>query len=560
MAPTKSSNSASDYEIQRQEKIAQNQALLKELQLNAASAGVASKSKSTQNRSSTSSSHKKPAATKKIKKEEDFQPRRVSSRIRGIVADSEVAKRKWDEEQEVVREEERKKKLRRSDDFAVKDALVAGQEWNKSGNWLRDVQPANPYERSFTEEDVKKTSDKELRALREKMSGLELWEGVEPNRIKITPERIYAMGFHPSEEKAVVFAGDKMGNLGVFDGGQEKGKEEEEDDEDAWDPAITTFKLHTRTISCIHFTPSQPKALYTSSYDSSARRLDLEKGVSMEVYGPESNEMDDPLSGISIPVTEPNLLYYTTLNGLFGIHDTRTGASSSPTQHMQLSDKKIGGFSIHPTQPHFLATASLDRTLKLWDLRKTTGRGGAQMPALVAEHESKLSVSHAAFNAAGQIATCKSSVGETFGDATLTSISLASYDDTIKIHTLPSLGSSLRPGQELPDFKPTTAIPHNNQTGRWVSYLSYSPVPYRSRLLLQVTILRPHWQAAPASGPQRFVIGNMNRFVDVYTGTGEQLAQLGGEGITAVPAVAAFHDRQDWIAGGTASGKLALWL
>jgi hypothetical protein len=40
---------------------------------------------------------------------------------------------------------------------------------------------------------------------------------------------------------------------------------------------------------------------------------------------------------------------------------------------------------------------------------------------------------------------------------------------------------------------------------------------------------------------QKFCIGNMNRFVDIYTAKGEQLAQLCGEDITAVPAVAQFH-------------------
>ena len=403
-------NALSDYEIQRQENIAKNQALLKELQLNAASAGVAPK-KSSSRAQGNSSSAKKPQP-KRVKKEEEFQPRRTSSRIRGIVADSEVAKRKWEEEEVAIREEERKKKLRRSDEFKVGDAMIAGAEWNKSGNWLRDVKPANPYERTFTEDDVSKTSDKELRSLREKLSGLRLWADYEPSRIKITPERIYAMGFHPTVDKPLAFAGDKLGNLGVFDGSQEEPRVKEEDDDELHDgestePAITTFKLHTRTISCIHFTPSQPQSLYTSSYDSSARRLDLERGVSTEVYGPESNDIDDPISGISIPAVEPHMLYFTTLNGSFGMHDTRMAASTSPTQLMQLSDKKIGGFSLHPNQPHFLATASLDRTMKLWDLRKTTGKGSAKMPALVAEHESKLSVSHAAFNAAGQVATCE---------------------------------------------------------------------------------------------------------------------------------------------------------
>ena len=72
--------------------------------------------------------------------------------------------------------------------------------------------------------------------------------------------------------------------------------------------------------------------------------------------------------------------------------------------------------------------------------------------------------------------------------------------------------------------------------------------------------LRAQWQLQPSDGVQRFVIGNMNRFVDVYSGNGDQLAQLGGEGITAVPAVTMFHPSMDWIAAGTASGKLCLWM
>ena len=78
-------------------------------------------------------------------------------------------------------------------------------------------------------------------------------------------------------------------------------------------------------------------------------------------------------------------------------------------------------------------------------------------------------------------------------------------------------------------------------------------------LLTKRSSLRPQWQASPSDGVQRFVIGNMNRFVDVYAGSGEQLAQLGGDNITAVPAVAQFHPTNDWIAAGTASGKLCLW-
>ena len=72
--------------------------------------------------------------------------------------------------------------------------------------------------------------------------------------------------------------------------------------------------------------------------------------------------------------------------------------------------------------------------------------------------------------------------------------------------------------------------------------------------------LRAQWQLHPPNSIHRFCIGNMNRFVDIYTANGDQLAQLGGEGITAVPAVAQFHPTQQWVAAGTASGKLCLWM
>lgn len=187
-----------------------------------------------------------------------------------------------------------------------------------------------------------------------------------------------------------------------------------------------------------------------------------------------------------------------------------------------LSEQKIGGFSLHPLQPHLIATASLDRTMKIWDLRKITGKGDLRHPALLGEHESRLSVSHASWSAGGHVAT-------------------SSYDDTIKIYDFGNI-SSWKTGQDITSqMEPKHRVPHNNQTGRWV------------------TILKPQWQRRPRDGIQKFVIGNMNRFVDVFASDGSQLAQLDGEGITAVPAVAHFHPTMDWVAGANASGKLCLW-
>ncbi|KAJ5138524.1 uncharacterized protein N7515_003372 [Penicillium bovifimosum] len=538
----------SDFEKQRLANIAERDALLKKLTLESQSSGLFASPKTPSN--GTKPKPKKRATPKVKVEEEVIAPRRTSSRLKGIAAESEVAKRKAEDEYDAMREADRLKRMRRTDSFTQADMFVSGQKLTADSLISVDVITkgvAKPYERTFGADDIDKTTDKDLKALREEMNSLQLWESWDPQSkdlfhyihrsllansnacpiagIKITPERVYSMAFHPTESKPLIFAGDKMGHLGMLDASQEKpaaGENDEEEEDDDPDPVLTTLKPHTRTISAMMVNPSKPTHLYTGSYDSSIRSLDLEKMVSAETYAPESTNIDEAISGVDMAPEDPHTLYWTTLQGVFGRYDTREARKDSNVTSWGLSEKKIGGFTLCPTQPHYFATASLDRFMRLWDLRKLS----VDSPTPVAEHESRLSVSHAAFNAAGQIAT-------------------SSYDDTLKIYDLGAKGfESWEQGHTLADkeFTPDTVVRHNCQTGRWV------------------TILRPQWQLNPQSSIQRFCIGNMNRFVDVYSSSGDQLAQLGGDGITAVPAATAFHRSKNWVVGGTASGKLCLWM
>lgn len=178
--PKKSAAELSEYEMQRQENIAKNQALLQKLQLEAASAGLApSKPKAPSSTADSKNAKKRKAPVQKVK--EEVVPRRTSSRLKGIVADSEVARQKAEQEAELLAQADRAKRQRKSEDLRFSDVVVAGKDWDQSGNFLRLVGPANPGERTFSAQDVKDTTDKELKELRERMSGLELWEGFEPN-------------------------------------------------------------------------------------------------------------------------------------------------------------------------------------------------------------------------------------------------------------------------------------------------------------------------------------------------------------------------------------------
>ena len=341
--------------------------------------------------------------------------------------------------------------------------------------------------------------------------------------LKLTKERVYSMAFHPTEEKAVVVAGDKEGRLGIFDASQEVAEavDDDDDDPDAGLPVILGYKPHGRTISSFKFSPADANVLYTASYDASIRKQDLVKDVSAEVYAPADGQ-DADLAISCLDVDGPNTLFFSTLDGRVCRYDVRT--KPSEVEGWALHDLKIGGFSLDPRNPHLLATASLDRTLKIWDTRKMAGKGENRLPHLVGEHGSSLSVSHASWSRGGHVAT-------------------SSYDNTIKVYDFgdaKSWSSTHDISEE--GMEPAHTISHNNQTGRWV------------------TILKPQWQAQPKDGAHKFAVGNMNRFVDVYAANGEQLAQLDGDGITAVPAVALFHPTMDWVAGGNASGKLTLWM
>ncbi|KAH7018155.1 WD40-repeat-containing domain protein [Microdochium trichocladiopsis] len=415
------------------------------------------------------------------------------------------------------------KRTRIGGDMNLASLQVDGNRWSDSDALASFRQGAQPGVRTFNNDDIKEEdSDEKLASLRKDMSELNIYEGWLPNDIKITPERVYALTFHPIQEKPLVLAGDKKGTLGIFDASQPP-PEYDEDDEDAKIPLpkVAAFELHTRTISSIKAPMFDQNSVFTSSYDSSIRCLDLPTQVSSQLWQPDDDGTDLGISCIDVSAEAKDLILFSTLDGSVGRIDRR---AKGTTDIWGLTDNKIGGFSMHPLEPHLLATASLDRTLKIWDLRMIKGKGENAHPTLLGEHTSRLSVSHASWSRGGKLAT-------------------SSYDDTVKIYDL-SESSKWKAGHQISEsaMTPEHSIRHNNQTGRWV------------------TILKPQWQINPADGVEKFAIANMNRFVDIFDSNGKQLAQLEGEGITAVPAVAEFHPRHNWVAGGTGSGKLCLWM
>ena len=83
---------------------------------------------------------------------------------------------------------------------------------------------------------------------------------------KVVPERIYAVAVHPSASSLLVAAGDKVGNLGLWNVDGAAGTETD---------GVATWQPHTRTVNALQFAPQDPAKLYSSSHDGAVRCMDL---------------------------------------------------------------------------------------------------------------------------------------------------------------------------------------------------------------------------------------------------------------------------------------------
>lgn len=125
---------------------------------------------------------RRPARKSEPVKREPTRPTRTSSRLAGLQADDGTLKRKMEVEAEAQAEVAKAKKMRVSDDLNLGDIVVEGKKWGSGIDGIKGlVRGAQPGVRTFTEDDVKETTDKELKGLRQRMSGLKLYEHWAPN-------------------------------------------------------------------------------------------------------------------------------------------------------------------------------------------------------------------------------------------------------------------------------------------------------------------------------------------------------------------------------------------
>lgn len=367
--------------------------------------------------------------------------------------------------------------------------------------------------------------------------------------VKVTKERIYSAAFHPSTDKIILCAGDKTGMLSLWDvsstlqKAENEGEQEQEQQQEEEEEPHRVYQLqpHTRPICGINYLPNDHYKLVTCSYDCSIRVMDVEKAIFDEVL---VHPEETWLTAMDIDSVQ-NRIWFTDGEGYCGFRDLRSKEFSTL---YPLSHRCIRSFHLNPTNPNYFVTSGLDQTVRLFDarcLKKPTKPKSHSLKNATADELSPCVTAWTDHN---------KSVTSAYWTHDGKSFVTTSYDDTLRVYQDVLSGEALKDVNIIKgksskkatatDYSATNTvrIPHNNQTGRWVT--NFRAIPHR-RLPI-------------------FACANMNRSIDVYdTETGDCLVSLfDAERVTAVPAVVAFHPSPALpfvIGGGNGSGRMICW-
>ena len=90
---------------------------------------------------------------------------------------------------------------------------------------------------------------------------------------KVTPERIYSVAAHPSEDKLVACAGDKWGYIGLWDVDAPVNDSHN---------GVHLFRVHSRPVCSLEWATGD--SMISASYDGTIRRLNVETGCFQEIF------------------------------------------------------------------------------------------------------------------------------------------------------------------------------------------------------------------------------------------------------------------------------------
>ncbi|KAK0269391.1 rRNA-processing protein [Friedmanniomyces endolithicus] len=132
--------------------------------------------------------------------------------------------------------------------------------------------------------------------------------------------------------------------------------------------AAHSYTHHTDKVCALAWHPTQASVLLSGSYDRTIVAADMRApDTTVPRWGVESD-----VEQVRWDPHDENNFYVSTENGVLHCFDARQLPSSPEKSkamwRLQAHEKSLSSFSVNPTVPGFIATASVDRTVKLWNI------------------------------------------------------------------------------------------------------------------------------------------------------------------------------------------------
>nr|XP_028561959.1 WD repeat-containing protein 76 isoform X1 [Podarcis muralis] len=261
---------------------------------------------------------------------------------------------------------------------------------------------------------------------------------------KVVRNRIHSVAIHPSESRTLVAAGDKWGQIGLWD--LDSGLED----------GVHTFVPHSQAVSCMYFSLSNPAHLLSVSHDGTLRRGDVTRAVFDEVY---RNEEDD-LSSFDFLAADASTLIVGMWDGEVAVVDQRTPGASAEL-FVELNSKTTRTIHTNPLSRHYFVAAGAG-DVDIYDVRHLKASGSKPVVSLAGHTKSVASAYFSPVTGNRVLTTCA--------------------DDTLRIFETTCISSSV---------PVLTTIRHNNYTGRWLTRFRAIWDPKRDDCFVVGSMSRP---------------------------------------------------------------------
>jgi periodic tryptophan protein 1 len=135
--------------------------------------------------------------------------------------------------------------------------------------------------------------------------------------------------------------------------------------------------FHTDKVCALHFNPhaAHSTILLTGSYDRTVCCADLRaaEGTKPSRWG-----VDSDVEQVRWDPHNEHIFYVSTESGILYCFDARNPPSSpektKAVWRLQAHEASLSSFALNPTVPGFIATASTDRSVKLWNVDQSTNQ------------------------------------------------------------------------------------------------------------------------------------------------------------------------------------------